>query len=159
MITLRKMNEGEFESFLARSIPQYASEKVKAGNWSAEEAIERSRQEHASLLPQGLATPDHHLYTIALDGEPVGDLWLAVQQMSGGATGFIYDVFIAEPFRRRGIAWQALKLLENEAARLSIGKYSLHVFGFNTAARALYGKLGYEITNINMEKTLSQPKG
>jgi len=155
MITVRKMDDMEFAAFLERSIPEYASEKVRAGNWTPDEAAKRSRQEHAKLLPDGLATPDHYLYTIVLDGKPVGDIWLAVEPRPEGARGFIYDVFIAEPFRRRGIAGQALRLLEGEAARLSVRTLGLHVFGYNTAARALYEMLGYEITNINMAKALA----
>jgi len=154
MIILRKMNGEEFTAFLARSIPEYASEKVKAGNWSADEAQERSRQEHTNLLPLGLDTPNHHLYSIELDGEAVGDIWLAVDERGGVRRGFIYDVFVAEAHRRRGIALEAMRLLEAEAGRFSLQSLGLHVFGYNTAARALYEKLGYEVTNINMSKEL-----
>jgi len=154
MITLRKMNEEEFMAFLARSIPEYASEKVKAGNWNAQEAEERSRQEHAGLLPQGLATPNHHLYTIEMDGVPTGDMWLAVDERGNQRRGFIYDVYVVEAYRRRGVALAAMLLLEEEAAKLSLHSLGLHVFGYNTAARALYEKQGYEVTNINMSKVL-----
>ena len=33
---------------------------------------------------------------------------------------------------------------------------SLHVFGHNRVARALYEKLGYETTNVNMTEKLSR---
>ena len=155
MVTLRGMTEEEFQAFLARSIPEYAAEKVKAGNWTPDEALERSREEHVTLLPQGLATPNHHLYTIEQAGKPVGRLWLSVDQHIAGGAGFIYDLFVDEPFRRRGIASEAMRLLEKEALGLGVRSLALHVFGTNLAARALYQKLGYEITNINMAKDLT----
>ena len=39
---------------------------------------------------------------------------------------------------------------------MGIGKVSLHVFGYNHAARALYEKMGYQITGIGMTKTLGK---
>jgi hypothetical protein len=48
------MTEEEFQAFLAESVPEYAAEKVKAGNWTPEEALEKSRKEHTRLLPEGL---------------------------------------------------------------------------------------------------------
>jgi RimJ/RimL family protein N-acetyltransferase len=155
MIALRAMTEEEFKAFLAQSVPGYASEKVKAGNWTPEEALERSRQDHTKLLPEGLASPNQYLYTIELGGSPVGRLWLSVDRQRAGAAGFIYDLLVAEPFRRQGIAEEAMRLLEREALRLGVSSLALHVFGYNLAARALYEKLGYEITNINMSKALS----
>jgi len=155
MISLRSMTEEEFQAFLAQSVPEYASEKVKAGNWTPEEAWERSRKDHATLLPEGLASPRQHLYTIEFGGRPVGRLWLSVDPQTAGGAGFIYDLFVAEAFRRQGIAAEAMRLLEKEALGLGVSGLSLHVFGYNLAARALYQKLGYEITNINMSKALS----
>ena len=154
-VSLRGMTEKEFQTFLAESIPEYAAEKVKAGNWDSDVALARSRDEHAKLLPEGLTSPNQHLYTVELDGNPVGRLWLSVDPDVAGGAGFIYDLFVAESFRRRGIAALAMQLLEKEARRLGLGNLALHVFGYNLAARALYQKLGYEITNINMSKPLT----
>ncbi len=154
MVGLRPMTEPEFQAFLERSIPDYARDKIQAGTWAAEEAFEKARQAHASLLPQGLSTPRHLLFTIELDGRPVGNLWLAVEGSPGRASGFIYDVFVEPPYRRRGVGYAALRLLDAEASRLGARTLSLHVFGFNLAARTLYEKLGYEITDVNMTKNL-----
>ena len=154
MVSLRRMTAEEFQSFLDRSIPAYAADKVKAGNWMPDEAERRSREEHARLLPDGLASGHQHLYTIELDGDPVGDLWLSSDPRLAGGAGFICDLYIAEGFRRRGVATEAMRLLEGEAARLGLSGLSLHVFGGNLGARALYEKLGYEATNLNMAKSL-----
>ncbi|OGT28604.1 MAG: hypothetical protein A2Z17_03720 [Gammaproteobacteria bacterium RBG_16_66_13] len=155
MVSLRAMTEKEFRAFLAQDIETFAAEKVKAGNWAADEALQRSRDAHDSLLPQGLSSPDQRLYTIELDGEVVGRLWLSTDPKLGARVGFIYDLFVAEPFRRRGIGKQAMSLMEKEALRLGLDGLALHVFGHNAAARSFYEQLGYTITNINMSKPLS----
>jgi ribosomal protein S18 acetylase RimI-like enzyme len=155
MVSIRRMNESEFQSFLAQDIQDYAVDKVKAGNWTPEEALGRSRQVHDDLLPGGLATPHQHLFTIELDALAVGRVWLSTDPKSAGGAGFIYDLFVGEPYRRQGIAKRALLLLEKEARNLGVANLGLHVFGHNTAARALYEKLGYSITNINMAKPLT----
>lgn len=155
-MNLRRMTELEFRAFRERSIPDYAQDKIQAGSWGAEEALEKSRQAHSGLLPQGLSTPDQHLFKIELDRQAVGDLWLALEGRPDHRKGFIYDVFVESPYRRRGLAEAALRLLEGEAFRLGARSLSLHVFGFNGAARALYEKLGYEVTDVNMSKAILQ---
>jgi ribosomal protein S18 acetylase RimI-like enzyme len=149
------MTEREFQAFLERNIPTYAADKVRAGNWTPEEAERKSREEHDRLLPGGLDSPHQHLYTIDLDGEPAGDLWLSSDPRLAAGAGFICDLYVAEGYRRQGVASEAMRLLEGEAARLGLDGLSLHVFGDNLAARALYEKLGYEVTNLNMAKSMT----
>jgi GNAT superfamily N-acetyltransferase len=149
------MTPEEFADFLTEDIRVYAEEKVSAGNWRPENALRQSQEVHDRLLPDGLASAHQHLYTIELAGRPVGRLWLSADAETAGGAGFIYDVFVDEPFRRRGVATRALRLLEEEALALGLRTLALHVFGFNTTARALYEKLGYSVTNVNMAKSLS----
>ena len=156
MVSLRNMTDDEFRVFLDDDIAVYASEKVKAGNWSPEESIEKSREAHLRLLPHGLRSAHQHLFTIEADGEAAGRLWLSSEPEAGRGTGFIYDVFVEERFRRRGVATEALRLLEAEARRLGLTRLALHVFAFNTAARALYDRLGYQVTNVNMAKSIAE---
>ncbi|MBI3942869.1 MAG: GNAT family N-acetyltransferase [Chloroflexi bacterium] len=156
MIQLVPMNQEDFQSWLAQTIQEYATEKVQAGNWPASKALELSRHEFQSLLPDGLASKDQHLFTL-LDpdlGEKVGMIWFAVLVRRSGREAFIYDFVVFEPFRRRGYGAQALLSLEEKVKELDIHKISLHVFGHNHAARALYKKVGYVITNIHMSKDL-----
>ena len=152
MITLVAMTSGEFDAFLKICIPQFATNKVRSGNWPELGAFERSRQEFVQLLPQGLATPHHHFFAViqASPRERLGWLWLMVEKQDA----FIYEIIIDEPYRRQGYGQKTMQLAEREAKRLGATKMGLHVFGFNHTARALYEKLGYAITNINMSKTL-----
>lgn len=158
MIKLQPMSLAEFQVYLERSVAEYADDKVKAGNWPQEGALERSRQEFNKYLPQGLDTPENFLRTL-IDretGAPVGMIWYAPLPGSTDSTWFIYDFYVNPEQRRRGYAAQALAALEDHARVQSIKAIALHVFGHNTAARALYEKMGYEITNINMVKKVAQ---
>jgi ribosomal protein S18 acetylase RimI-like enzyme len=125
------------------------------GRWTAEEAPRRAREEFERLLPKGLATPDHRFHSIVRlpDRKPIGMLWIQIQSSPRPAS-FVFNIEIFKPFRRRGYATQAMKLLEHDARSLGLENIRLHVFGHNTAARSLYENLGYVATNIQMTKRL-----
>lgn len=152
MIELKSMSEADFKAYLEILIPEYAQEHVKGGRWTAEEALAASRAEIEKLWHNGLATEDQYIFDIVADEEtePVGILWFAVDK----GKAFVYDVVIHDAFRRRGYATQALLALEEEVRQLGLNTISLHVFGHNQGARALYQKLDYTETNVIMAKTI-----
>lgn len=149
------MTQAEFDAWLPAAIVTYANETAASGRWTNAESIERSREEHERLLPQGLATPNHHLWSITRvsDRKAVGLLWIEAQP-SPSPTAFVYNIEIYPEYRRRGHAEQAMTKLEEVARSLGLRQIRLHVFGHNSAARPLYEKLGYEPTNIMMAKRL-----
>lgn len=149
------MTREQFDAWLPSAIAGYAAEHVRTGRWSEDEALDRSREEHSKLLPQGPATPEHRMWTIvrSSDRQPVGMLWVHVIEKPS-RTAFVYNIEIDPRFRRQGFAEQAMTRLEDEARRWGCTSIRLHVFGHNTAARPLYEKLGYVATNINMAKQL-----
>jgi ribosomal protein S18 acetylase RimI-like enzyme len=151
------MTEAEYQAFLELSVREYAEDKLKAGNWQAEEALERSAKEFQQLLPGGVATKDNYLYDIEDEalGTKVGIIWLARVMRGTKPVMFIYEFRIDEAHRRKGYGEQAMLAAEVQAKALGYDILALHVFGHNHAARALYEKLGYEITNINMAKKLT----
>ena len=156
MLELTPMTEGEFEAYLTGAIKNYADEKVKAGNWPSEGALGRSEHDYLSLLPEGVASKDQHLFSLkdAATGQNVGMIWFAVGEQDGQQIAFICDFLVHEAFRGRGYGEEALRALEQKVKALGITSISLHVFGHNRAAWALYEKLGYEVTNVNMTKRL-----
>jgi|WetSurMetagenome_2_1015567.scaffolds.fasta_scaffold788665_2 ribosomal protein S18 acetylase RimI-like enzyme len=157
MVRLVPMTATEYQPYLDMSVREYAEEKVQAGNWQPEEALERSAQEFHKYLPDGVATKDNYLYDIVDEtlGVRVGLIWLARMMQGTKPIMFIYDFRIDEAQRRKGYGEQAMLAAEVQAKALGYDTIALHVFGFNHAARALYEKLGYEITNINMAKKLT----
>lgn len=153
MATLVPMSESEYAAYVEEAIPSYAAEKVASGQWTQEESLALSKKSLDELLPQGQQTPDNHLFTI-LDGRsvPVGMLWVAAQSRAGQRIAYVYDVSIKLEHRRKGHAAGAFIALESKVRELGLSGVALHVFGHNVAAHALYVKLGYAATNINMFK-------
>lgn len=68
MIELREMTAADYVDFLGLVIPAYAESNVTSGRWSKKDALEKSRQSFAELLPQGLQTPEHLLFVITPSG-------------------------------------------------------------------------------------------
>lgn len=151
-LSLIAMPSQAFEAYQQQSILDYADNKVKAGNWPADDSLERSRREFHILLPHGLNTPNHFIFNIVnnVTGISVGAVWLKVEERQS----FIYDFLIFENMRAKGLGRAALRLIEKKASELGAHKIALHVFGFNTHARALYESAGFETANVSMQKNL-----
>lgn len=155
-VTLVPMAEAEYRDFLETAIPHYAEANVGAGYWPEEEALERSRQAYASLLPDGLATPENHLY-VARDaerGDKVGTLWIAMQPRTGGIQAYIYSIAIDESLRGQGYGRAVMEACAEQARTLGAVTVGLHVFAQNEAACRLYESLGYRTMSQSMALTL-----
>ncbi len=156
MTTLCPMRPERYASYIEAAIPGYARDNVSAGRWPEVGALERSRDDFASLLPQGLATPEHFLYEI-LDhegGPAVGCVWVHIEHKHGTTSAYVYDLEIEPAFRRQGHAERVTQALEGIAAAAGASGIGLNVFADNVGAQALYRKLGYVTTNFNMRKAL-----
>ena len=154
MSKLIPMTQPEFDSFLERLIPDYAADNVRAGYWSESEALEKSRKQTMSLLSDGLQTKNHYLYTLYDDDEAVGVIWLRAELDRPIKTGFIFDVVVEEKFRGKGYGRQIMLLVEEKARELGIKSIGLHVFAYNNVAKNLYESIGYEVSSLNMLKSL-----
>jgi GNAT superfamily N-acetyltransferase len=155
------MTEVEYHAFLMWAIPDYAEGLVQAGNVPAGEGLPAAEMQFAEFLPQGLATPDQHLFSLldAEQGIQVGSLWVGVRREGGQPLAALYDLLILPPFRRQGYGFQALFALEEWVRARGLLAIALHVFGHNHAARALYQKAGYRVqedqgSNVTMIKWL-----
>lgn len=158
--SLVPMTEAQLADYLLRAIPAYARDKVASGQWTESEALARSRKNYAELLPEGVATPDHHLYVMHDEqAVVVGELWIGGHEQAGRRVAFVYDVAVHPEHRRKGHAERAFQALEGVVRSLGLAGIGLHVFGHNAAARALYLKLGYLETNVNMFKALGEEAG
>ena len=155
MTNLIPMTQSEFDVFLERLIPEYAADNVRAGYWHESEALERSRKETTALLPKGLQSENHYLYTLYDGDQAVGVIWLRANVDRPIKSGFIFDIFIEEKFRGKGYGKQAMLLIEEKARELKLKSIGLHVFASNRAARNLYESLGYQVSSLNMTKELA----
>ncbi len=154
MPKLVPMTQAEYEAFLKRLIPEYAEDNVRAGYWDESEALEKSRQETGKLLPQGLQTENHYLYTLYDGDDAVGMVWLRVDPDRPIKSGFVFDLYVEERFRGRGYGKQAMMLIEQKARAMGLKSLGLHVFASNQVARKLYENVGYEVSSLNMIKML-----
>ena len=154
MPTLLPMTQPEFDLYLTHLIPDYAADNVRAGYWDESEALEKSRQQIESLLPQGLQTKNHYIYTLVDGDQAVGMIWLNAQLDRAVKSGFIFDVMVDEKLRGKGYGKQLMSLIEEKARELGLKSIGLHVFAYNQVARNLYESIGYEISSLNMTKQL-----
>lgn len=151
MVKLVLMNSEEYQKYITSAIKSYAIENVLSGNWNQEESIRKAEEEYTRLLPKGEKTESNYLYTILNDDKPIGVLWLARKSEK---EGFIYDISILEQYQGFGYAKEAMTQIEIVGKELGMNKIGLHVFGHNKVARGLYEKLGYQTTNVLMEKEI-----
>jgi ribosomal protein S18 acetylase RimI-like enzyme len=153
---LSPMRAEAFAPYFDAAIVGYAEDNVLSGRWPEDGAIERSRADFEGSLPQGLETPDNYVFEIkgGDDGHIVGMVWFVVQVRDGLRSAHVCDLEVKAEFRRRGHATRAFLALEPIVAALGLSTIGLHVFGKNLGAQALYAKLGYGVTGINMIKRL-----
>ncbi|MGD0587531.1 MAG: GNAT family N-acetyltransferase [Thermoplasmata archaeon] len=158
MIRLEPLNEAEFQEFIKRAIPRYASRKVQRGLWTEEAAIETSKTDLARFLAQGKDTPDHHLCNLRDEttGTLVGESWYTASKKGGKVQFWIEWIWVEPQHRRKGYATQALQRLEEEARSLGADRLGLNVWMDNPGAIALYSSLGYQTVNMAMAKSLGR---
>lgn len=150
------LSEKDYSEYLENAISAFAEDKVKAGNFPAEKALELSRQGYEKLLPDGVNTKDNHLFSIfdEENKEKLGIIWIKLNTEEGNRNVWLFDFLIFEKFRRQGFGEKSMKLLEEKTKELGFNKILLHVFGHNEPAISLYKKMGFQTTNINMSKML-----
>lgn len=147
------VNDTEFSEWLAASKINYRDENIKNG-MTFEEAQKKSDDDFERYLPEGRASKDQYIFSIKAGADLVGTLWFGVRGAADNRKAFIFDIVLNEKARGKGYGKQAMIQLEDEVRKLGLRHIGLHVFGHNTIARNLYQNLGYEITNLNMEKVL-----
>ncbi|OGT57118.1 MAG: hypothetical protein A3E01_13655 [Gammaproteobacteria bacterium RIFCSPHIGHO2_12_FULL_63_22] len=154
MTLLVPLTPAEFMDYKSTSIPMYAHEKVRSGEWAEADAMRLAREAFDLLLPNGLDTPGNHLFGLreTADGPLLGVLWFAIRQRAADRIAYVYEIVIQPQFQRQGHAKRAFRALEDKVREMGLSGIALHVFGHNTGARALYESLGYESTNITMFK-------
>jgi ribosomal protein S18 acetylase RimI-like enzyme len=153
MATLRPMTEDEFEDFRRQETDAYAADRARNVGTDVAEEREEANRWFDEVLAEGLRTLNHHLRAV-VDADDVarGSLWVDVNEQQQYA--WILSREIKEEHRGQGYGRQAMELLEAELRPLGIKRIGLNVYADNMIARRLYEKVGYQITNYHMHKTL-----
>ncbi|MDI1463814.1 GNAT family N-acetyltransferase [Catellatospora sp. KI3] len=144
-LTGRPMSPEEYGPWLSGEIVGYAEDITASGSATAEAARARSDREFAELLPDGLATAGHSLWTLCDDGQAVAHIWL--RHGHAPSMGYVFGVNVHEGHRGKGYGRAVMLLGERETAAAGDAQLGLNVFGSNTVARNLYDRLGYRIVD------------
>ena len=83
----------------------------------------------------------------------MGHVWTKIDPRRREA--FLYEILVFPQFREKGYGSAAIEQLAQLLRQRGLKKLDLHVFGHNQRAFALYERLGFRVTNINMTKDLS----
>jgi len=170
---LRPMSDDRLGPWIARSQAEYEKSRLASGE-PAEIAAEAARASFERNFPGGRPAPGHLVHDVVVtaagagadgdggadsDGDRAGEdggtvvgvLWIG-PFAEGSDAWWVWDVEIDEQHRGAGHGRAAMQLAEEEAAGHGAATLGLNVFGYNTAARALYESLGYETTAVQMRK-------
>jgi len=152
-IRLRPLREDEFAQFLAAQRREYVRSLVEEAGMTPAEAEDKATADHASLFPDGAAKPEHRIAQLENGGGArVGHVWWAPR---GAGRAYVYDLFIDEPFRGRGLGRKALELIEDDARAAGLRGIDLNVWGRNDVARRLYRSAGFFERAVFMSKELA----
>ena len=157
MINLNPISEIEFQRYLKATIISYAEHNVESGRWTQEEALKLAEADIDAMLPNGLNTPNNHIYVVESKNKniPVGYLWVVIDESFNQKSMFICcDIEIYQEFRRQGYAESTVHNLEQYARELGVTSIRANIFGHNKRAQLLSEKLGYQITNIFVSKQI-----
>ncbi|WP_110113563.1 GNAT family N-acetyltransferase [Bacillus sp. CGMCC 1.16541] len=149
-VTLRLVNEKEFNQFLEEEKVRYAHNVAKSRNISFEEAFERGSKQIEELLSEGIHTPSHYVFLVEGQEQVIGNVWLYINEENHSS--FLYNIFIDENKQGKGFGTAALKEAEKWLKEKGVKSFGLHVFAHNTGAKRLYERLGFEVTSVNMMK-------
>lgn len=113
---------------------------------------------YASFLGHLLGTDDNRVVVAERDGRVVGYVWAALEPLSWkelrGPAGYIHDIAVEEEARRTGVATMLMSaavawLRERNAPRVILGTAAK-----NAGAQALFHRLGFRDTMIEMTMEL-----
>jgi ribosomal protein S18 acetylase RimI-like enzyme len=151
------MTEDEFTNVREYMITALAEDNIEGDVWRADNALQKSREALQSMLPDGLGTENTFLFTLKEPSlsEVVGFIYLMIEGVDSIPFVHISYLEIYGPYQRKGYGAQTLQAVEAKAREMGIANVGLHVFGYNTGARALYEKLGYQVGGLYMRKKLS----
>lgn len=152
------MTEAEYVEFLDSAVVGYAEQKVKAGTWTQHEALGKSRETFAEMLPHGVTSPQNYLYTVrdTQTNDAVAVLWFALRGEEGRREAFVCEIEVHEEFRGKGYGRATMQACSEEARKVGAVSVGLHVFGHNTVARSLYTSLGFVETGVLMSLRLNE---
>ena len=158
-VHLRAMRADEWDAWRANAVVDYADDMVRNEAITREQAMAQSAEITDGLLTAGMDTPGHRFF-IADElgsGRRVGHVWFGPRSRNPDpSVAWLYDVFVEEPNRGRGVGRALMRLVEVEVRAAGMRRIELNVFGDNAPAQRLYESLGYVEMARQMGKDLDE---
>ena len=148
------MTDGQYVRYRERAEADYAASIAASGALPPPEARSKARDDYARLLPDGLRSEGHRLWTAYVGADEAGVLWLHLKQALGQPARLRLQLRGA-----RGPAPAGLRPGDDAGGGAGVpgtrrGVGGLSVFGHNSGARALYEQMGFEVAAVQMRKRL-----
>jgi GNAT superfamily N-acetyltransferase len=153
-MALSLLTDAEYAAFVTLQAQETAHEAVTAGDWTAEEAPARARQDTADLHADTLRGSGHAFYRgVDAAGERIGWLWVAPAPYHVARYGvgdlararWLAQVLVEAPRRGQGHGGALLVALHRQLTDEGVSDVFLRVYDWNTRARRLYASSGYEV--------------
>ena len=113
---------------------------------------------YAAFLGGRLDSPDDCVFVAEQDGVVVGYVFAALEPLSWkelrGAAGFIHDVAVEEEARRHGVATQLIQAAVSWLREHGAPRVILWSAAPNEGAQALFRRLGFRETMVEMTMEL-----
>ena len=152
-VSLAEFTPAELAAWLPGSLVEYIESRVGAGE-PLEVATRIATEQRASTFPDGVPAPGHHLFSVLVDGERVGMVWVGPSFGNDERERYLYNVEIDVVRRGRGYGRAAVRAAEAWAQDQGASRLSLNVWGNNHVARSLYDSMGYVVAAPNMFRDL-----
>ncbi|HEU5162992.1 MAG TPA: GNAT family N-acetyltransferase [Thermoanaerobaculia bacterium] len=123
------------------------------------EGVERG---YAAFLGSLLDSPDDCVCVAEQDGVVIGYVFAAMEPMSWkelrGPAGFIHDIAVAEESRREGVAAKLIETAVEWLRQRKAPRVVLWTAAPNASAHALFQRLGFRDTMVEMTMELPRPE-
>jgi ribosomal protein S18 acetylase RimI-like enzyme len=148
------MSWDDFDRWSPHSVRGAAAQLVASGLLPEPEAWAQVSGQLADLLPDGIATPLHHLWSVRSDGSWIGCLWMRVGPAGHEVVADVLDIEILPEARGHGWGRSTLLAAEQMACELGASVVRLNVYLHNTPAVRLYESLSYAVTGATLTRRL-----
>ncbi|GMA20570.1 GNAT family N-acetyltransferase [Arsenicicoccus piscis] len=152
-LTIRPLAPARLSAFITAVENRYAEQKAALGGVPADIAQSQVRAETAAMFPDGRLLPGHTVLHASIGDVDAGDVWIGPHR-SEPQLAFLYDIAVDPQAQGRGTGRALLAAAEQWARAQGYTELSLHVFGGNERAIALYSSRGYRTTDLIMRRHL-----
>jgi GNAT superfamily N-acetyltransferase len=157
MVALRlvEMSTVEFARWRP-SLMRHIAESLAGSRWiSPAEAATAAEEDIGKALADGPAATGQLLRTAYAGDTLIGWIWASMPGHPVPSQAWIDEIMVAEEHRSHGYGRAILAAMEDELAGRGVDRVGLNVFGSNEIARRLYESSGYQVTQQQRVRSLS----